>query len=110
MVEAADLTTNLLWCHFSAEHWHDYATSTEANACNEPSYQKRGRAVTIDGLHPGAGDENEGADGNGKSASEHMGHGPDSEAGYEGAKLLQANCEGRDAGRRVLIVVKIVLI
>ena len=109
LVQTADLPSDVLWRHFTAEHRHDDTAATKSNASDDASDVEEDPRVRVDGLEHSTDNEDEGANRDGPLATESMGDGPDGEACNEGAELLQADGEGADGGRIRRVVAEVAL-
>lgn len=91
LVEAANLTTQLLRSHLTREHGHYYTASSQANASNQSSSQKGAKGMCVDSLDNGANDEDGRTQDQSPFATESMRDWPYGKTCEESAQLLEAD-------------------
>lgn len=98
LVAAAEAGARLLGAHLRHVDGDDGGGATDSQATDHPTGVEQGQRVRIYDLEDGPHAENGGTCHHGEPAAPAVRHGPDGEAAYQGAGLLDADGDGADAG------------
>ena len=107
LVEAADLATDLLGDHLTAEHWNYDAATAESDARDDAANVEDRKIVTVDGLEDATDEKDDGANENRPATSITVSDGPDGETCDESAQLLQTDGKGVDASLILFAIAEI---